>query len=120
MSPAALIRFARVLIGDPARWIDPAVMPTGDAVLSDGVTYVPPTSREAVRLSGYGALVRASRHARTAEVSAAYAALDHAVAAPFREWCRAPCRTHAEVLAAMDQAIAETDIVTGFILAGRR
>lgn len=115
MNPANLIRSARHLITDPARWIDPAVTPIGDAGLFDGVTYVRTTSREAVWFSGHGALVRAGRHAGTAEMVGARDALDGAVSEPLREWCHAPGRTHAEVLAAMDRAIAAADIVAGLM-----
>ena len=118
MTPVNILRGARTLIADSARWIDPAVMPNSDAVLSDGVTHVRARSAEAVQFSGYGAIVRVGRRVRGGEVAAARAALDHAVGGKsFREWCRVPGRTHAEVLGALDRAIAAAEIVAGLVRA---
>ena len=106
MNPATLIRSTRELIADPYRW-------TVNCVARDvhGQSVMP----EAVRFSGFDALAHLApdddTRNRAAEVL-------KAVVGPegWNRWEDAPGRTHAEILAPLDRAIAAAEIVTGLAM----
>ena len=78
-----------------------------------------PERPEAVRFSAFGALVRLAPEAHEIRDRAA-GALNLATG-PFgwAVWEDAPGRTHADLLAAMDRAIAVTEIIAGLVRAAR-
>ena len=107
MTTAGLLRDVRALIADHDRWT------TGCAARDAHGQSVMPERPEAVRFSAFGALVRMVTEAHEIRDRAAEAL--NAATGPFgwAVWEDAPGRTHAEVLATLDQAIAVAEIVDG-------
>ncbi len=105
MTPAILLRNARTLIADPGRWT------TGCAARDGDGRSVMPERLEAVCFDGFGALVDLAPDAPDLRDRAAEAL--NAVVGPigWSAWQDAPARTHAEVLAAMNRAIAAANSV---------
>ncbi len=105
ITPATLLRNARTLIADPDRWT------TGCATRDGDGRSVMPELPEAVRFDGFGALLRLAPDAPDLRDRAAEAL--NAVVGPMGWSTRqdAPARTHAEVLVAMDRAVAAADNV---------
>ena len=114
MTIAGLLRDVRALIADPDRWA------MGCAARDAQGQAVMPERPEAVRFSAFGAPVRLAPAAHEIRDRAAEA-LNAAVGPEGWNWWEdAPGRTHAEVLAALDRAIAAADIVAGLVRVGRK
>ena len=113
MTTAGLLRDVRALIADPDRWA------MGCAARDVHGQSVMPERPEAVRFSAFGALVRLAPEAH--EIRDRAAEVLNAATGPFgwAVWEDALGRTHAEVLAAMDRAIAAAEIVAGFVRVDR-
>ena len=104
-----LLRDVRALIADPDRWV------MGCAARDAHGQSVMPERPEAVRFSAFGALVRLAPADDDIRDRAAEA-LNAAVGPEgWTSWEDAPGRTHAEVLAALDRAIAAAEIVSGLV-----
>ena len=103
MKTSKILRAARAKIEAPERWIK------GDSARNAEGCYVVSWSPFAVCWCGSGA-----NHAvlgLAGDWSAADEALETAVGGDFPDWQDAPERTHPEVLAAFDKAIAEREAV---------
>ena len=110
MTPAGLLRAARALIADPDRWT------TGCAARDANGRSVMPERLEAVRFDGIGALFRLTPGHPDLRDRAVKALDIVAGSWGWTAWQDMPGRTHAEVLAAMDRAIAAAEIVAGLAM----
>ena len=110
MTLADLLRAARALIANPDRWT------TGCAARDAHGRSVMPEQLEAVRFDGIGALFRLTPDEPDLRDRAVWALDTVAGSRGWTAWQDAPGRTHAEILAAMDRAIAASDIVAGLAM----
>ena len=110
MSMAVLLRAARALIADPDHWT------TGCAARDVHGRSVMPESPKAIRFSGFGALSRLAPVDHDLRDRTATALNAAVTPSWWIRWEDALGRTHAEVLVALDRAIAAADIVEGLAI----
>ena len=104
MKTSEVLRAARAKIEAPERWTKHTFAKTADGRAA------PSISTDAVCWCGYGAINYVGWGLKHILMDAGFA-INAAVGGYFPDWQDAPERTHAEVLAAFDRAIAEREAV---------